>query len=123
LVGSVVTFLDITERRKLEDQFRRAQQRLRDVVASSPAVLFTLAVTENQVQSITGPATTCGRFGGIRRKSPSARTGGQPRSTRRTGRGSRRRPTPTYSPAATARKSTASGTGTAAIVGLGARCG
>ena len=52
VVGSVVTFLDITERRQLEDQFRRAQQRLRDVVVSSPAVLFTLAIVEDQVQGI-----------------------------------------------------------------------
>jgi PAS domain S-box-containing protein len=51
-VGAVVTFLDITERRQLEDQFRRAQQRLRDVVASSPTVLFTLSVAEDQVQGI-----------------------------------------------------------------------
>ncbi len=52
MVGSVVTFLDITERRQLEDQFRRAEQRLRDVVASSPAVLFTLAIAQNHVHSI-----------------------------------------------------------------------
>ena len=52
VVGSVVTFLDITERKQLEDQFRRAQQRLRDVVVSSPAVLFTLAIAEDEVQSI-----------------------------------------------------------------------
>jgi len=52
VVGSVVTFLDITDRRHLEDQHRRAQQRLRDVVASSPAVLFTLAITDERVQSL-----------------------------------------------------------------------
>jgi two-component system cell cycle sensor histidine kinase/response regulator CckA len=52
VVGSVVTFLDITERRRLEDQFRRSEQRLRDVVASSPAVLFTLAIKENEIQGI-----------------------------------------------------------------------
>src|SRR6202044_1940789 len=52
VAGSVVTFLDITERRQLEEQFRKAQQRLRDVVVSSPAVLFTLALTADEVQSI-----------------------------------------------------------------------
>lgn len=44
IVGSVVTFLDITERKRLEEQFRQAKQRLEHVVASSPAVLYTLAV-------------------------------------------------------------------------------
>ena len=53
VVGSVVTFLDITERKRLEDQFRRAERRLREVVVSSPAVLFTLAIAEEEVQSIT----------------------------------------------------------------------
>jgi PAS domain S-box-containing protein len=52
VVGSVVTFLDITERRQLEDQFRRVQQRLRDVVVSSPAVLFTLELTVEDVLGI-----------------------------------------------------------------------
>jgi PAS domain S-box-containing protein len=52
IVGSVVTFLDITERKQLEDHFRRAQQRLHDVIVSSPAVLFTLAIAEDQVRSI-----------------------------------------------------------------------
>jgi two-component system cell cycle sensor histidine kinase/response regulator CckA len=52
VVGSVVTFLDIAERRHLEDQHRRDQQRLRDVVASSPAVLFTLAITDERVQGL-----------------------------------------------------------------------
>ncbi len=42
VVGSVVTFLDITERRKLEDRFRQSQLRLEHAVGSSPAVLYTL---------------------------------------------------------------------------------
>ena len=46
VVGSVVTFLDITERRHWEEQFRLAQQRLHHVLASSPAVLFTLGLTQ-----------------------------------------------------------------------------
>ena len=53
VVGSVVTFLDITDRRQLEDQFRRAQQRLHHVVVSSPAVLFTSAIVDDQIQGIT----------------------------------------------------------------------
>jgi two-component system, cell cycle sensor histidine kinase and response regulator CckA len=52
VVGSVVTFHDITERRQLEQQFRRAQQRLRDVVASSPAVLFTLEIGDGKIQGV-----------------------------------------------------------------------
>lgn len=52
VVGSVVTFLDITERRQLETQFRKAQQRLRHIVVSSPAVLFTLAIVGNALESI-----------------------------------------------------------------------
>lgn len=52
LAGAVVTFLDITERRRLEDQFRRAQQRLRHVVVSSPAVLFTLAIAQGRIERI-----------------------------------------------------------------------
>jgi len=35
IVGAVVTFLDITERRRLEAQFRQSQQRLRHIVVSS----------------------------------------------------------------------------------------
>jgi PAS domain S-box-containing protein len=42
IVGAVVTFLDITERRYLEERIRQAQVRLQHVVASSPAVLYTL---------------------------------------------------------------------------------
>ena len=53
VVGSVVTFLDITERRHWEEQYHLAQQRLHHVLASSPAVLFTLAVSNDQIQSIT----------------------------------------------------------------------
>jgi two-component system cell cycle sensor histidine kinase/response regulator CckA len=52
VVGSVVTFHDITERRQLEQQCRRAQQRLRDVVASSPAVLFTLEIGDGKLQGV-----------------------------------------------------------------------
>ncbi len=48
VAGSVVTFLDITERRQLEHQFRQAQQRLRHIIVSSPAVLFTLSILEGE---------------------------------------------------------------------------
>jgi two-component system cell cycle sensor histidine kinase/response regulator CckA len=44
--------LDVTGRRSLEEQFRRTQQRLRHVVASSPAVLFTLAITGNEIHGV-----------------------------------------------------------------------
>ena len=46
MAGSVVTFLDISQRRHLEDQFRQSQQRLRHIIVSSPAVLFTLSIVE-----------------------------------------------------------------------------
>jgi PAS domain S-box-containing protein len=52
IVGAVVTFLDITERRQLEDQFHQAQQRLQHVVASSPSVLFTVATAPDQILGI-----------------------------------------------------------------------
>ena len=52
IVGSVVTFLDITERKKLEEQFRQAQQRLSHVVSSSPAVLYTVAISDDQIRGI-----------------------------------------------------------------------
>jgi PAS domain S-box-containing protein len=52
VVGTVVTFLDITERLKLEVKFRQAQQRLRQVVVSSPAVLFTVTVTGDEIYGI-----------------------------------------------------------------------
>ena len=53
VVGAVVTFLDITERLKLEIKFRQAQQRLRKVVVSSPAILFTIDVTPVEIRGIT----------------------------------------------------------------------
>ncbi len=43
---------DITVRRELEDQVCRAQDRLRHLVASSPAVLFTLAMAGDQIHGI-----------------------------------------------------------------------
>src|SRR5580658_1885418 len=52
VVGSVVTFHDITERKRLEQQYRRAQQRLQHVVASSPAVLFTMAIGDGKLQGV-----------------------------------------------------------------------
>ena len=52
VVGAVVTFLDITQRRRLESDFQQAQRRLREVIVSSPAVLFTLAVTEDRIHKI-----------------------------------------------------------------------
>jgi two-component system, cell cycle sensor histidine kinase and response regulator CckA len=52
ITGSVVTFVDITERRLLETQFRNAQQRLRHIVISSPAVLFTLSISNYKIEGI-----------------------------------------------------------------------
>jgi PAS domain S-box-containing protein len=53
IVGSVVRFRDITGQRDLESEFRQSQERLRQVVLSSPAVLFTLAVTADRLLPIT----------------------------------------------------------------------
>jgi PAS domain S-box-containing protein len=50
VAGSVVTFLDIAERRQLEARFYKAQERLREVVVSSPAVLFTLSIDHGKLQ-------------------------------------------------------------------------
>ena len=52
IVGSVVTFLDITERKRLEDQYRQARQRLEEVIAANPAVLFTLGIEGERIQGI-----------------------------------------------------------------------
>jgi PAS domain S-box-containing protein len=49
VIGSVVTFLDITERWRLVRRFREAQERLQHVVGSSPAVLYSLAVEEGNI--------------------------------------------------------------------------
>ncbi len=43
---------DVTEQKRAEEAMRQAQQRLRDVVASSPAVLFTLALDGERIQGI-----------------------------------------------------------------------
>jgi PAS domain S-box-containing protein len=43
---------DITARKQLEDQFHQSQARLQHVVASSPAVLFTLSVIDDQTPGI-----------------------------------------------------------------------
>ncbi len=53
VLGAVVTFLDITQRRHLEQQYREAQQRLRHAVVSSPAVLLTRAIEGGRVGRIT----------------------------------------------------------------------
>ncbi len=53
LIGASKTVRDITERKSLEDQFRQAQRRLQHVLASSPAVLFTVAVAADQTWGIT----------------------------------------------------------------------
>jgi two-component system, cell cycle sensor histidine kinase and response regulator CckA len=46
------TVVDITERKRAEDALRQVQERLAHVLASSPAVLFTLAVTGNEIRGI-----------------------------------------------------------------------
>lgn len=52
VAGSVINFIDTTERRELEQQYRRAQQRLSHVVASSPTVLLTLTMSSQRVKGI-----------------------------------------------------------------------
>src|SRR5262249_54660278 len=48
----LVLALDVTERRQAEEAIRRAQLRLQHVVASSPAVLLTLAVDGTTVNGV-----------------------------------------------------------------------
>ena len=48
-----MTFLDLTERRELQTQYRQAQQRLRHIVGSSPAVLLTVSIANQHIQAIT----------------------------------------------------------------------
>jgi len=43
---------EVVERKRLEEQFTQSQQRLQQVVDSSPAVLYTLTVTKDQIQGI-----------------------------------------------------------------------
>ncbi|MDB5310255.1 MAG: Blue-light-activated protein [Gemmataceae bacterium] len=50
--GGVAFAIDLTERKRLEEQYRDAQQRLLHVVSSSPVVLLTLAVTADQIRGI-----------------------------------------------------------------------
>jgi PAS domain S-box-containing protein len=53
--GKVTHFVgvqtDVTERRQMENQFREVRLRLQHVVSTSPAVLFTLAIADNQALS------------------------------------------------------------------------
>jgi PAS domain S-box-containing protein len=53
VLGAVVRFHDITEQRRLEERFRESERHLRNVVESSPAVLFRLAVNETGFGNIT----------------------------------------------------------------------
>jgi two-component system, cell cycle sensor histidine kinase and response regulator CckA len=50
--GGVAFAIDLTERKRLEQQYRAAEQRLHHVVASSPVVLFTLAIEADHVRGI-----------------------------------------------------------------------
>jgi PAS domain S-box-containing protein len=49
---AVGAMMDVTERKRSEEQVREAQQRLHYVVASNPAILFTLAIEGDQVRGI-----------------------------------------------------------------------
>src|SRR5205823_3716565 len=44
--------IQLAERKQAEEALRQAQRRLQHVLASSPAVLFTLAVEEDRIQGI-----------------------------------------------------------------------
>jgi PAS domain S-box-containing protein len=44
--------LDVTEKKKLAEQFQNAQRRLRDIVVSSPAILFTMALAGDQIHGV-----------------------------------------------------------------------
>lgn len=44
--------LDVTPQQETEEKFREAKRRLQHVIASSPAVLYTLAIEDNRVRGI-----------------------------------------------------------------------
>jgi two-component system, cell cycle sensor histidine kinase and response regulator CckA len=48
----VAVVRDITDRKRSEEAVRQAQQRLESVVASSPAILFTLAIADDRIEGI-----------------------------------------------------------------------
>lgn len=52
IVGVIGFAIDITERKQAEDSFRQVQERLQHVIASSPAVLFSLHVEGDQIRGI-----------------------------------------------------------------------
>lgn len=52
VVGVLGVYQDITDRKKLEDQYHLAQQRLTHIIASNPAILFTLKIEQGRIEGI-----------------------------------------------------------------------
>jgi two-component system, cell cycle sensor histidine kinase and response regulator CckA len=50
--GMLCLAQDVTERQRLKEQYSQAQQRLKHVMASSPAVLFTLSIGVDQIEGV-----------------------------------------------------------------------
>jgi PAS domain S-box-containing protein len=52
IVGSVVTFIDISERKRLEARYRETEHRLEQVLASSPSIIYTLRIEDGRMTGI-----------------------------------------------------------------------
>ncbi|MCE9560933.1 MAG: PAS domain-containing protein [Planctomycetes bacterium] len=72
IIGVIGFAIDITNRKQAEELFRQAQERLQHVIASSPAILFSLVIEADHIRGIAwmsenvrdvlgySPAETCG---------------------------------------------------------------
>ena len=81
LTGGVA--VDVTEQRRTQSALQSSQQRLQHVLSSSPAILYTLTVADNQVGGSVGSAITSRRSSATRSRMHPIRTGGLGRFIRR----------------------------------------
>ncbi len=52
VIGLIGISRDVTVQKRAEEEHRRTQKRLQHVISSSPAVLFTVAIADDQIRSI-----------------------------------------------------------------------
>jgi len=53
VIGLIGISRDVTAQKRAEEELRRTQKRLQHVISSSPAVLYTLGIVDDQVRNIT----------------------------------------------------------------------